>query len=64
MKEDIRKGEEFVGSGAGDIKSGNIESFAYVPLNRTYINLHIGRQTLHRFKVIQSKFFESEKAMC
>ncbi|CCW60911.1 unnamed protein product [Phytomonas sp. EM1] len=62
VEEDIRKGDEFVGRGAGDIKSGNIEPFAYVPLNRTYMNRRNTRQALHRFEVIQGRSLKGEKA--
>jgi ribosomal RNA-processing protein 12 len=62
VEEDIRKGEEFRGTGDGDVKRGNLEPFAYVPLNRRYMNRRNARYALHRFEVVASKHLKGNKA--
>lgn len=62
VEEDIRKGEEFKGTGAGDIRKGNIEPYAYVPLNRRYMNRRHARQAVHRFQIVSHKQLKGEKA--
>lgn len=62
VEEDIRKGEEFIGAGLGDVKRGNVDPFAYVPLNRRYMNRRNARHSLHRFEVISHKQLKGEKA--
>lgn len=62
VEEDIKKGEEFIGAGLGDVKRGNIDPYAYVPLNRRYMNRRNARHSLHRFEVITHKQLKGEKA--
>ncbi|EPY30587.1 ribosomal rRNA-processing protein 12 [Strigomonas culicis] len=62
VEEDVRKGEEFKGTGAGDIRKGNIEPYAYVPLNRRYMNRRNARQAVHRFQIVSHKQLKGEKA--
>ncbi|EPY24775.1 ribosomal rRNA-processing protein 12 [Angomonas deanei] len=62
MEEDIKKGEEFQGTGGGDIRRGNIEPYAYVPLNRRYMNKRHARQALQRFETIAKRNVKGEKA--
>lgn len=62
VEEDIKKGEEFVGSGVGDVKRGSIDPYAYVPLNRRFMNRRHSRQALHRFEVVTHKPLKGEKA--
>lgn len=62
VEEDIRKGEEFIGTGLGDVKRGNIDPYAYVPLNRKYMNRRNARHSLYRFEVVSHKQLKGEKA--
>lgn len=62
VEQDIKKGEEFAGTGLGDVKRGNVEPYAYVPLNRQFMNRRNARQSLHRFQVIDHKQLKGEKA--
>lgn len=62
VEEDIRKGDEFKGTGDGDIRRGNLDPFAYVPLNRRYMNRRNARDALHRFEVVHHKPLKGEKA--
>lgn len=62
VEEDIRKGEEFKGAGIGDVKRGNVDPYAYIPLNRRYMNRRHARQSLHRFEVVSHTQLKGEKA--
>ncbi|CAJ1033834.1 NUC173 domain containing protein, putative [Leishmania lindenbergi] len=62
VEEDIRKGDEFRGTGDGDVKRGNIDPFAYVPLNRRYMNRRNARHAVHRFKAVTNKHLKGHKA--
>lgn len=62
VEEDIRKGDEFRGTGDGDVKRGAMEPFAYVPLNRRYMNRRHTRHAVHRFEVVAHKHLKGEKA--
>ncbi|KPI89852.1 hypothetical protein ABL78_1021 [Leptomonas seymouri] len=62
VEEDIRKGDEFRGAGEGDVKRGNLEPFAYVPLNRRYMNRRNARHAVHRFEVVANKHLKGNKA--
>lgn len=62
VEEDIRKGDEFRGTGDGDVKRGNLEPFAYVPLNRRYMNRRNARHAVHRFEVVANKHLKGNKA--
>ncbi|KPA81047.1 hypothetical protein ABB37_04414 [Leptomonas pyrrhocoris] len=62
VEEDIRKGDEFRGTGDGDVKRGNVEPFAYVPLNRRYMNRRNTRHAVHRFEAVANKHLKGNKA--
>ncbi|KAK7201340.1 NUC173 domain containing protein [Novymonas esmeraldas] len=62
VEEDIRKGDEFRGTGDGDVKRGNLDPFAYVPLNRRYMNRRHLRHAVHRFEAVASKHLKGNKA--
>ncbi|KAG5469886.1 hypothetical protein CUR178_02028 [Leishmania enriettii] len=62
VEEDIHKGDEFLGTGDGDVKRGNIDPFAYVPLNRRYMNRRNTRHAVHRFEAVANKHLKGNKA--
>ncbi|GET92009.1 hypothetical protein, conserved [Leishmania tarentolae] len=62
VEEDIRKGDEFRGAGDGDVKRGSLDPFAYVPLNRRYMNRRNARDAVHRFEVVANKHLKGDKA--
>ncbi|CAC9533849.1 conserved hypothetical protein [Leishmania infantum JPCM5] len=62
VEEDIRKGDEFRGAGDGDVKRGNLDPFAYVPLNRRYMNRRNARDAVHRFEAVTNKHLKGNKA--
>ncbi|KAG5495228.1 hypothetical protein JKF63_02283 [Porcisia hertigi] len=62
VEEDIRKGDEFLGTGDGDVKRGNLDPFAYVPLNRRYMNRRNAHHAVHRFQVVANKHLKGNKA--
>lgn len=63
VQEDIRLGDEFSsGKGQGDVKRGSLDPFAYVPLNRRFMNKRHSRQAVQRFEAVSTKTFKGNKA--
>lgn len=63
VQEDIRLGDEFSsGKGQGDVKRGKLDPFAYVPLNRRFMNKRHSRQAVQRFEAVSTKTFKGNKA--
>ncbi|KAG5469537.1 hypothetical protein LSCM1_02760 [Leishmania martiniquensis] len=62
VEEDIHKGDEFCGTGDGDVKRGSLDPFAYVPLNRRYMNRRNARHAVHRFEAVANKHLKGNKA--
>ncbi|KAH9593153.1 putative domain NUC173 [Trypanosoma melophagium] len=62
VEEDIRKGEEFKGRGQGDVKRGNMAPFAYVPLNRQYMNKRHQREAVQRLEAVVHEHLKGNKA--
>ncbi|KEG14114.1 ribosomal rRNA-processing protein 12 [Trypanosoma grayi] len=62
VEEDIRKGEEFVGTGQGDVRRGNVAPYAYVPLNRQYMNKRHQREAMQRLEVVTHNHLKGNKA--
>jgi ribosomal RNA-processing protein 12 len=63
VQEDIRRGDEFSsGKGQGDVKRGKLDPFAYVPLNRRFMNKRHSRQAVQRFEAVSTKTFKGNKA--
>eukprot|EP00743_Colponemidia_sp_Colp-15_P014591 GILK01017326.1.p1 GENE.GILK01017326.1~~GILK01017326.1.p1 ORF type:complete len:590 (-),score=73.68 GILK01017326.1:5-1774(-) len=57
FEKDIRKGEEFEGrKGAlGDVKKGTVDPYAYVPLDRRFMNKRHRQHAVGRFKAVLQK---------
>ena len=57
FERDIRKGEEFEGrKGAlGDVKKGTVDPYAYVPLDRRFMNKRHRKHAVGRFKAVITK---------
>lgn len=63
MEQDIKTGEEFqTDRGFGDVKRGAVDPFAYVPLNRKFLNKRNMRFADTRLDAVTSKSFKGEKA--
>jgi ribosomal RNA-processing protein 12 len=63
LENDIKKGEEYAtGRGEGDVKRGKIDPFAYVPLNRRFINRRHRRQAVQRFDAVNYKVLKGKKS--
>ncbi len=63
LEQDIKKGEEYTtGRGEGDVKRGKIDPFAYVPLNRRFINRRHRRQAVQRFDAVNYKVLKGNKS--
>lgn len=63
VEADIRKGDEYAtGRGGGDVKRGSVDPFAYVPLNRRFMNKRHRRQAVQRFEAVNNKTLKGNKA--
>jgi ribosomal RNA-processing protein 12 len=63
-EEDIKKGTEFASkTGLGDVKKGNVEPFAYVPLSRAMLNKRNTAQRVNRFKAVDYRGLKGRKAV-
>ncbi|RNF17952.1 ribosomal rRNA-processing protein 12 [Trypanosoma conorhini] len=62
VEEDIRKGEEFKGTGEGDVRRGNLAPYAYIPLNRQYMNKRHQREALQRLMTVAHPHVKGNKA--
>ncbi|RNF11101.1 ribosomal rRNA-processing protein 12 [Trypanosoma rangeli] len=62
VEEDIRKGEEFKGTGEGDVRRGNVAPYAYIPLNRQYMNKRHQREALQRLMTVAHPHVKGNKA--
>ncbi|ORC91599.1 ribosomal rRNA-processing protein 12 [Trypanosoma theileri] len=62
VEEDIRKGDEFKGTGQGDVKRGNMAPFAYVPLNRQFMNKRHQREAVQRLEAVVHEHLKGNKA--
>mmetsp|Transcript_32710 Transcript_32710/g.37886 ORF Transcript_32710/g.37886 Transcript_32710/m.37886 type:complete len:1233 (-) Transcript_32710:131-3829(-) len=60
--EDIRLGDEYRGKGSGDVKRGSTDPFAYVPLNRRFMNKRHRRQAVQRFEAVGTTALKGNKA--
>lgn len=58
FEQDIKKGEEYQGknnTGLGDVKSGGIDPYAYVPLDRRFMNKRHRVHGVRRFESVAHK---------
>ncbi|KAF8283912.1 putative NUC173 domain containing protein [Trypanosoma cruzi] len=62
VEEDIRKGEEFKGKGDGDVRRGNMAPYAYIPLNRQYMNKRHQREAMQRLMTVAHPHMKGNKA--
>jgi ribosomal RNA-processing protein 12 len=63
LEDDIKTGEEFASvHGSGDIKRGNVDPFAYVPLNRAMLNKRNANLRLKRYEAVSTKNKKGGKA--
>lgn len=62
VEEDISKGEEFKGAGEGDVQRGNMAPYAYVPLNRRYMNRRHQREAVQRLMTVAHSHLRGSKA--
>ncbi len=64
MESDIKTGAEFASKSAlgGDVRKGAAEPFAYVPLNRRFLNKRNRAVAKFRFKAVATVSKKGEKA--
>nr|CCC94842.1 unnamed protein product [Trypanosoma congolense IL3000] len=63
VEADILRGDEFKGSGAGDVRRGGLAPYAYVPLNRQYMNRRHQREAIQRLEIVaRSRHLKGNKA--
>ncbi|EAN79222.1 hypothetical protein, conserved [Trypanosoma brucei brucei TREU927] len=55
VEADIIRGDEFKGTGEGDVRRGGLAPYAYVPLNRQYMNRRHQREAIQRLEVVAQR---------